>query len=39
MRKRDQPHDCCFKDLMQDFELVKESLTIYLDKDIQQEID
>ena len=39
MRKKDQPYDRYVKDLMQDPELVKEFLFIYLDKDIQQAIE
>ena len=39
MKKRDQPHDRYFKDLMQDIEIAQEFLLTYLDKVISEQID
>ena len=39
MKKRDQPHDRFYKDLMQDIEVAREFLLNYLDQDIRARID
>ena len=39
MKKRDQPHDRYFKDLMQDIEIAQEFLLTYLDVVISEQID